>query len=92
MKITVTPKHIERGIHGKSTHCALAIAINEQLPGCEAGVGVGSFWVQSLLPKYPCFFLDLPYSAQEFVIDFDCRRFDSSISPNTVQEPACGSG
>ncbi len=42
MKIIVTKKHFERGIHHDPMHCPVAIAVNEACPTHEAVVWKGS--------------------------------------------------
>lgn len=75
MKITVTQKHIDRGIRGKATDCPLAIAINEQCPAYEASVTLHSVWLISLangsLQEYP-----ITREAFHFVSAFDAGVFN----------------
>lgn len=86
MKITVTPKHIQRGKRGHADHCPMAIALNEQCPAYEATVGNDRVHFTSLLNPVKMITINLPFSAQMFVQAFDGERLTED-SPRVFDIP-----
>lgn len=75
MKITVTRKHIARGVPGDPSNCPLAIAINEQCPTHEARVYgmVGGIFLESLIDGSELR-VPMTWEAMRFVVAFDGGR------------------
>ena len=42
ISVRVSSDHILNGRHGDSSACPVALALNEQYPGCKAGAGTNS--------------------------------------------------
>lgn len=73
MKITITQKHIERGIKIEPQHCMMAIALNEQVPTCEVIVGVGrATFIPLALDCYCPIEVPLCDDARWLITRFDC--------------------
>lgn len=77
MKITVTQKHIDRGIHNNPMHCPLAIAINEQCPTYESvvyGVSTGIELISLLDGSVTS--VELPWIAMQFIVQYEDGRLE----------------